>query len=78
MLALIDWEVESLRTIKSIFLQDINKLASNGSQIHIWLKSTNEYWNKASSQTTVEAQTVEARSKDLKMQVTKINVISNI
>ena len=39
--------------------------------MHIWLKSINEYRNKESSQTTLEAETEEARSKDLKMQVTE-------
>ena len=34
--------------------------------------------NKESSQTTLEAETDEARSKDLKMQVTENNEISNI
>ena len=71
-------KVESLRTIKSIFLQDFNKLASNGSKKDdISLKSINEYRNKESSQTTLEAETDEARSKDLKMHVTKNNEISS-
>ena len=46
--------------------------------MHIWLNSRNEYRNKESSQTTVEAETDEARSKDLKMQVTEYNEISSI
>ena len=46
--------------------------------MHIWLNRRNEYRNKESSQTTLEVETDEARSKDLKMQVTKINVISSI
>ena len=77
-LAWIDQEVESLRTIKSMFLQDLNKLASNGSKKDaIWLKSINENRNKESSQTTLEAETDEARSKDLKVHVTENNEISN-
>ena len=64
--------------IKSIFLQDLNKLASNGSKKDaIWLKSINEYRNKESSQTTLEAETDEVRSKDLKMHVTENNEISS-
>ena len=64
----------SLRTIKSIFLQDLNKLACNGSKKDaISLKSINEYRNKESSQTTLQAETDEARSKDLKMHVTENN-----
>ena len=46
--------------------------------MHIWLNSRKEYRNKESSQTTLEAETDEARSKDLKMQVTKYNEISSI
>ena len=37
--------------------------------MHISLKSINEYRNKESGQTTLEAETDEARSKDIKMQV---------
>ena len=37
-----------------------------------------KYINKESSQTTIEAETDEARSKNLKMQVTKNNEISSI
>ena len=59
-------------------LQDLSKLASNGSKKDaIWLKSINEYRNKESSQTTLEAETDEARSKDLKMHVTEKNEISS-
>ena len=46
--------------------------------MHISLKDIIEYRNKESSQTTFEAETDEARSKDLKMQVTvnkEINII---
>ena len=43
----------------------------------ISLKSINEYRNKESSQTTLEAETDEARSKDLKMHVTENNEISS-
>ena len=46
--------------------------------MHIWLNSRKEYRNKESSQTTLEAETDEARSKDLKMKVTKYNEISSI
>ena len=46
--------------------------------MHIWLKSINEYRKKESSQKTAEAETDEARFKDLKMQVTKYNEISSI
>ena len=46
--------------------------------MHIWLNSRNEYRNKERSQTTVEAETDEARSKDVKMQVTEDNEISSI
>ena len=46
--------------------------------MHIWLKSINEYRNKESSQATLEAETEEARSKDLKMQVTENNEITSI
>ena len=42
------------------------------------MKSKNEYRNKESSQTTLEAATGETRSKDLKMQVTENNGISSI
>ena len=46
--------------------------------MHISLKSRNEYRKKESSQKTAEAETDEARSKDLKMQVTEDNEISSI
>ena len=46
--------------------------------MHIWLNSRNEYRNKESNQKTAEAETDEARSKDLKMQVTEDNEISSI
>ena len=46
--------------------------------MHIWLNSRNEYRNKESSQTTLEAETDKPRSKDLKMQVTENNEISSI
>ena len=44
----------------------------------VWLKSINEYRNKESSQTTLEAETDEARSKDLKMDVTENNEMSSV
>ena len=40
--------------------------------------SLSEYRNKESSQTTLEAETDEAKSKDLKMQVTENKEISRI
>ena len=46
--------------------------------MHISLKSRNEYRKKESSQKTAEAETDEARFKDLKMQVTKKNEITSI
>ena len=46
--------------------------------MHIWVKSRNEHRNKDSCQTTAEAETDEARFKDLKMQVTKNNEITSI
>ena len=46
--------------------------------MHIWLKDINEYRNKESSQTTLEAEADETRSKDFKMQVTANKEIISI
>ena len=46
--------------------------------MHIWLKDINEYRNKESSQTTLEAEADEARSKNFKMQVTANKEIISI
>ena len=46
--------------------------------MHVRLKDINEYRNKESSQTTLEAEADEARSKDFKMQVTANKEIISI